>query len=127
MNNSVNQENDNRLGNVVSDEEAIVEAVDLVNKMDVSVEDCVVDVVETEESLRKVKLEKLMTTRDKLANEKNNLHQRLYMIQEEIKKNNEEIYVTCKHNWIRDPFYSPAPYEKPDDVCTICNSINYRW
>ena len=44
----------------------------------------------------------------------------------EIDNISKEILEICDHNWVRDDC-SYGPYEKPDYVCTICHSIDYRW
>ena len=72
-------------------------------------------------------LEQLLNIRYDLNKNQRKLQQQLDIIEKEIKSNEADILKTCKHNWIHDPNYSPAPYERPDNVCTICHSIDYRW
>lgn len=67
-----------------------------------------------------------MEERTRLANEKYSLERELRELESKIKENESFIMKTCQHNWVRERGYF-GPYEKPDDYCTICGSIRYRW
>ena len=71
-------------------------------------------------------LSELMNKRVELNRRKYQLEMEIVQIESEIKKNQNEILHTCDHNWVRDSAYY-GPYDKPDDICTICGSINYRY
>ena len=71
-------------------------------------------------------LETLMQKRSDLNTKKYNLERELRKLEKEIKDNSALIMKTCVHNWVRDTAYY-GPYEKPDNICTICNSIHYRF
>lgn len=69
----------------------------------------------------------LLFKKKKLLQEKQNCIFQLNTIEKDIENIEKEIIDNCNHNWINDPNYSPAPYEKPDLYCTKCHSISYRW
>lgn len=73
--------------------------------------------------------EKLIT----LMKERSNLDEHLRKLESEIKnlkidieKNKNEILKTCDHKWEWDGC-TPGPYDKPDYICKICHSYDYRW
>lgn len=67
-----------------------------------------------------------MEERSRLANDKYRLERELRKLESKINENESLILKTCQHNWVRERGYF-GPYEKPDDYCTICGSIRYRW
>jgi len=71
-------------------------------------------------------LENQMKLRTSLQNRKNQLKRELLQVEREIKANDDAILNSCQHNWVRDTAYY-GPYEKPDNICTICHSIHYRF
>ena len=71
-------------------------------------------------------LENQMKLRNSLQNRKNQLKRELLQVEREIKANDDAILNSCQHNWVRDTAYY-GPYEKPDNICTICHSIHYRF
>ena len=73
-----------------------------------------------------MEFEQLLLQRKKLSEEEQKMWQCLYSIQGQQKTNKQHIKNTCQHNWIRDPNYTPAPYEKADNVCTICGYFDYE-
>ena len=69
----------------------------------------------------------LIKLRSELKSLKIKYENELNILIDKIKKNEDDIMKSCDHHWITDPNYSPAPYERPDHLCTICGSIKYRW
>ena len=80
-----------------------------------------------EERQREEKVKNLVKTKHDLFWRQQELKKQLRQIEHQIRKTDEDIMRTCQHQWIKDPNYNPAPYEKPDLVCTKCGIINYRW
>ena len=80
-----------------------------------------------EERQREEKVKNLVKTKHDLFWRQQELKKQLRQIENQIRKTDEDIMRTCQHQWIKDPNYNPAPYEKPDLVCTKCGIINYRW
>ncbi len=71
-------------------------------------------------------LTQLMEKRKRLQSESYRLQKRLEQTKLDLAENEKVIRKTCQHNWVRDTAYY-GPYDKPDDICTICNCINYRF
>lgn len=79
-----------------------------------------------EDASPSISLETLIETRKRLEMTKHELKQQLAKIERKQKINEKAIRDTCQHNWVRDTAYY-GPYDKPDDTCTICGTINYRF
>ena len=75
----------------------------------------------------KIKLEDLISIKRQLEKKQYKICNELNIIKKEIENIKQHIEHKCSHKWIIDPNYSPSPYEKPDRICTICDSIDYRW
>lgn len=71
-------------------------------------------------------INKKLNDKKKLYEQLNILIKKEKEIQIEIDNISKEIFKICDHNWVRDDS-SYGPYEKPDYICTICHSIDYRW
>ena len=71
-------------------------------------------------------LGKQMKLRTSLQSRKHQLQRELLQIERDIKANDALILKNCQHNWVRDTA-NYGPYEKPDNICTICHSIHYRF
>lgn len=71
-------------------------------------------------------LESLLKNQKDIQLEINNLKENLIIMENKKKINNKKIFDTCQHKWIKDNSFL-GPYEKPDLICNICGSIDYRW
>lgn len=71
-------------------------------------------------------LSQLLEKRESLFQQQMKLNQQLKMVQSEIDQVKKDILKTCDHVWERECVYC-GPYEKPDNICRRCNSIQYRF
>ena len=71
-------------------------------------------------------LSQLLEKRESLFQHQIKLNQQLKMVEREIDQVKKDILKTCDHVWEREMVYC-GPYEKPDNICRLCNSIQYRF
>ena len=72
------------------------------------------------------KVELLIVTRTELENKKYQLERELKNMEKILDTNRDEILKTCIHKWNRSSVYT-GPYEKPDLICSKCQSVLSRW
>ena len=71
-------------------------------------------------------LSELMTKREAIYQRQRELNQELNQLETNLKQVKKEILKTCDHVWEREDVYC-GPYDKPDNICRRCNSIQYRF
>ena len=47
-------------------------------------------------------------------------------LEKKLENISNEILEICQHKWVIDDS-SFGPYEKPDYICHLCDSVKYRW
>ena len=64
----------------------------------------------------------LLKNRERLEKEMQELFKKQKWIEKKLKEVSDKILDTCDHKWERENVWV-GPYDKPDLICSICNSI----
>ena len=68
----------------------------------------------------------LLNEKEEIQSQIIHLNQQLVNLELLKNQNKKEILDCCDHKWVKDNSFL-GPYEKPDLICNICGSIEYRW